>query len=152
MSASNNTAPRFEKFKVSSWSAWETNMSALLRSKGLMGRATGLRPAPLVPKSTDTKKTLYIVQSNKEHCAGEIILWLKPKEQAHVRDAVSSPQTMWELLKKCHVQERAISRFNVYDNIFSICLKERESLTDLAVHVKEACPLCRSTVPSRSAD
>ena len=78
MSASSNAAPRFDKLKVGGWSAWETNMSALLRSKGLMGHATGLRSEPIVPKLTDTNETLYIQQSNrldafnieKERCAG----------------------------------------------------------------------------------
>ncbi|KZV58900.1 hypothetical protein PENSPDRAFT_547328, partial [Peniophora sp. CONT] len=83
----------------------------------------------------------------KERCAGEIMLWLEPEEQAHVRTAVSTPQTMWEMLKTRHVQERATSRFNAYDDLFSIRLKEGESLTDLAARVKDSMRLVQERRP-----
>lgn len=64
------------------------------------------------------------------------MLWLEPEEQAQVRALVEKPKYLWEALKKCHVQERPTSRFNVYDDLFSIRLKEGESLSDLAMRVK----------------
>ena len=42
MFAATTAAPRFPKLKLGNWATWEADMSAHLRSKGLMGHVTGL--------------------------------------------------------------------------------------------------------------
>lgn len=145
MSNTSTTVPRFDKLKVGGWSAFETNMSALLRSRGLMGHVTGMRKAPIVPPANSDNGDLVALlnsklddfQAAKEKAAGEIMLWLEPEEQAHVRAVAADPQAMWELLKKRHVQERPTARFNAYDDFFSIRLEEGETLSHLAQRVKD---------------
>ena len=80
MSAATTAAPRFPKLKLGNWSTWEADMSAHLRSKGLMGHVTGLRKAPIVPPATDKNEALIIAQenrldefnANKDRAGGEI--------------------------------------------------------------------------------
>lgn len=120
-------------------------MSALLRARGLMGHVTGMRGAPIVPTATSSNSDLAaLLQSklddfnaNNEKAAGEIMLMIEPEEQKHVRADSDNPQTLWENLKKRHVQERPTACFNAYNDSFSIHLQEGETLSELATHVRD---------------
>ena len=61
MSAATTAAPRFPKLKLGNWATWEADMSAHLRSKGLMGHVTGMRSAPIVPTPTDQGPWLFVL-------------------------------------------------------------------------------------------
>ena len=145
MSAATTAAPRFPKLKLGNWATWEADMSAHLRSKGLMGHVTGLIKAPIVPPVSDKNESLIIAQENrlyehniaKDRAGGEIYLMLEDAEKPLVRDLQSSPQEMWDKLKKRHIVVKPNARFNAYDDFFSLRLEEGEKLVDFATRVKE---------------
>ena len=145
MSAATTAAPRFPKLGLGNWSTWEADMSAYLRSKGLMGHVTGLIKAPIVPPVSDKNESLIIAQENrlyehniaKDRAGGEIYLMLEEAEKPLVRDLQSSPQEMWDKLKKRHIVVKPNARFNAYDDFFSLRLEEGEKLVDFATRVKE---------------
>ena len=157
MSYSNTAAPRFEKLKVGGWTAWEVNMTAFMRSRGLMGHVTGFARAPTVPTATaDNSEAVALLQVKldefnvaKEKAAGEIMLMLEPEEQAHVRGLEDKPKDLWEALKKRHVQERPTARFNAFDDFFSIRLEEGETLDKLAKRVKSGMLLIQERRPTQ---
>ena len=95
-------APRFPKLRLGNWATWESDMSAYLRSRGLMGHVTGMRKAPTVPSANDKNESLVIAQENrldqfnedKDRAGGEIYLMLEEAEKPLVRNLQSSPQEM----------------------------------------------------------
>ena len=138
-------APRFPKLRLGNWATWESDMSAYLRSRGLMGHVTGMRKAPTVPSANDKNESLVISQQarlddfnvEKERAGGEIFLMPEEDEKPLVRDLQDSPQALWDKLKERHVVIKPNARFNAYDSFFSLRLEEGETLTSLATRVKE---------------
>ncbi|VDC06938.1 unnamed protein product, partial [Peniophora sp. CBMAI 1063] len=64
MSTSTTSAPRFDKLKIGGWAAFEVNMTAFLRARGLMGHVTGSLIAPRVPAViTSNVDTVAYLQS-----------------------------------------------------------------------------------------
>ena len=157
MSASTTTAPRFDKLKIGGWAAFEVNMVAFLRARGLMGHVTGSLSPLTVPALTDRNPdTVAFLQSKldnynvaKERAAGEIMLMLEPDEQDVVCDLSDSPKQLWDALKKRHVQERPTARYNAYDDFFNIRLKEGETLSHVATRVKAGMRLIKERRPSK---
>ena len=128
-------APRFPKLRLGNWATWESDMSAYLRSRGLMGHVTGMRKAPTVHSANDKNESLVISQQarlddfniEKERAGGEIFLMLEEDEKPLVRHLQDSPQALWDKLKERHVVIKPNARFNAYDSFFSLRLEEGET-------------------------
>ncbi|KAA1478860.1 hypothetical protein DENSPDRAFT_788509, partial [Dentipellis sp. KUC8613] len=66
-----------------------------------------------------------------------IFLYLEPSQRIHVQTLQDNPVLMWTTLASVHVQKRPGTRFNAYDDFFSIRLGDGESLQSLMNRIDE---------------
>jgi hypothetical protein len=95
---------------------WVGNMCAQLMTKEVWGLVKGddMLPGPDEPKE--------LKQWRKDHhvAAGAIFLHLTEGQQSVVQSMAEYPVQMWAKLEATHLQKCPSTRFNAYDNLFSI--------------------------------
>ena len=65
----------------------------------------------------------------------------------HLKELEDDPVAMWEALKKVHQQQKPGTRFNAYDDLFSIRKTEEESLQSLINQVDTAMQYIKDLSP-----
>ena len=68
--------------------------------------------------------------------------------QTHLQGIDDNAQAMWTKLEKLHLDQRPGTRFNAYDDLFSIRKSESESLTAVIARVNNASALVKSLRPA----
>ncbi|KII82968.1 hypothetical protein PLICRDRAFT_120006 [Plicaturopsis crispa FD-325 SS-3] len=125
-------------------------MAALLRSKGVWRIVNGASERPLV-SDTVTGAELDKIEKwdlAQEKAAGEIGSHLGSDQRSHVEGLEDDPKKMWDKLLEVHMDKRPGTRFNAYDDLFSIRKRDDESLPALVARVQAA---MRDVVNLRSA-
>ncbi|KAH7919991.1 hypothetical protein BV22DRAFT_1022050, partial [Leucogyrophana mollusca] len=108
-------------------------MKAHLRTKGLWLLVSGKekRPAP-----GDDKQATWDAKADK--AAGELYLGLSPEQRIHIDAVQDDPIAVWSTLASIHVQERPGTRFNAWDDFFSIRKQDDESLSSLIARIEDS--------------
>jgi hypothetical protein len=100
---------------------------------------TGPTPADASKLTSEERKAMLDFKREKGVASGQIWLAVEDEQQVHLKDDKGDPAAMWEALKKIHVQQRPGTRFNAYNNLFSIVKGEEESLTSLRAELIKLC-------------
>ena len=101
---------------------------------GLWRLVSGKETCPEV-KDADKKEKW---ECKAERAAGEIFLLVESDQCVHFRGHEEDPVKMWKLLEAAHLSKKAGSRFNAYDDLFSIQKGEDKSLTSLGMRIEKA--------------
>ncbi|KAA1479767.1 hypothetical protein DENSPDRAFT_846360, partial [Dentipellis sp. KUC8613] len=110
-------------------------MAAYLRTRRLwlIVNGTSKKPSPKPDNSTAVEDW----EERASQAAGLIFLYLEPSQRIHVQTLQDNPVLMWTTLASVHVQKRPGTRFNAYDDFFSIRLGDGESLQSLMNRIDE---------------
>ncbi|KAH7917341.1 hypothetical protein BV22DRAFT_1026535, partial [Leucogyrophana mollusca] len=108
-------------------------MKAHLRTKGLWLLVSGKEKRPA---SGDDKQATWDAKADK--AAGELYLGLSPEQRIHIDAVQDDPIAVWSTLASIHVQERPGTRFNAWDDFFSIRKQDDESLSSLIARIEDS--------------
>ena len=70
--------------------------------------------------------------------ADEIYLLVEKDQRVHFQGFNEDPIAMWKMLEAAHLSKKPGTRFNAYDDLFSICKEDKETLVNLGVHIENA--------------
>ncbi|KAA1479274.1 hypothetical protein DENSPDRAFT_886590 [Dentipellis sp. KUC8613] len=84
----------------------------------LIVNGTSKKPSP----KPDNSAAVEDWEERASQAAGLIFLYLEPSQRIHVQTLQDNPVLMWTTLASVHVQKRPGTRFNAYDDFFSIRL------------------------------
>jgi gag-polypeptide of LTR copia-type len=149
---STDTKRTFPCLTDTNWGQWSDNMEAYLNTKELWEYVDGStpQPAPADPtKATaDEKKEIANWKRKCGKASGEIWLALEDNQKVHVKDLKADPAAMWAKLESVHLQKKPGTRFNAYDNLFSIRKEDNETLPALMARAEKASQDIKSLRPS----
>ena len=150
-----STITQEELLTPSNYRSWAQNTAAKLRSRGLYRIITGKWTAPddLGKDATAADKLAHQklvdeFELAQEKAAGLIYLHVGREMQTHLQGIDDNAQAMWTKLEKLHLDQRPGTRFNAYDDLFSIRKSESESLTAVIARVNDASALVKSLRPA----
>ena len=115
-------------------------MEAWFRAQALWRIVSGVSKPPTVsatPKEGEEDK-LEAWQLKADKAAGIMWLMVDNTQRVHFRGIKDDPVKMWGALKEVHMQKRPGTRFNAYDDLFSIRKREEEDLQSLINRVDDA--------------
>ena len=131
MSTSTSLSTSITSLNNSNYSIWKLEITALLRTKGLFRLVNGQSPRPdSKPENADKLET-YL--DKLEQAAGLLVLTVDQQQRVHLSGIEDDPIQIWRKLEEVHMNKQAGTRFNAYDDLFSIRLAESESLSSLIV-------------------
>ena len=108
-------------------------MGAYFRSQNawLPISCPSLAPTLSETPTSEEKKEYRDWHKEANAASGLIYLMVEDDQRIHLNDYKDQPDQMWEALKKIHMQQRPGTRFNAYDDMFSIRKVEEENLQTL---------------------
>ena len=115
-------------------------MEAWYRAQALWRLVSGASQAPKVtapPKEGEEEK-FELWQVKVDKAAGIMYLMVEPTQRVHFRGIKDDAVKMWKALEEVHMQKRAGTRFNAYDDLFSIRKRDDEDLQSLINRVDDA--------------
>ena len=119
----------------SNYTTWKSDISAVLRCKGLFRLVNGTVSKPSDKPEDATQLESYL--DKLDRAAGLLVLHVDKDQRVHLAGIEDDPIAMWKKLEEVHMSKEAGTRFNAYDDLFSIRLAESESLSSLIVRVDE---------------
>ena len=127
-----SSTPRFKPLNSGNYHEWSGEMKAWLMKLGYWRLVNGKDLKP-------TKEELIGMWETKaEKAAGEIYLAVESDQRVHIKGVEEDPVQMWEKLQKAHLHKRPGTRFNAYDEFFSIRKEEDKTLTNLAMRIDKS--------------
>ena len=122
--------PSFPVLTKNNYNEWAGNCRASLMTHGYWRLASGKETKP----SGGDELIKWEIKSDK--AAGLIYLAVGKELQVLIRPHLEDPVAMWKALESQHVSQKPGSRFNAYNELFSITKRENESLRDMATRVE----------------
>jgi len=135
-----SSIPLFDKLNSNNYNTWNGDMEAWFRAQALWRIVSGVSKPPTVsatPKEGEEDK-LEAWQLKADKAAGIMWLMVDNTQRVHFRGIKDNPVKMWGALKEVHMQKRPGTRFNAYDDLFSIRKREEEDLQSLINRVDDA--------------
>jgi hypothetical protein len=107
---------------------------------GIVLKHSGASTAPKVstPAKEGEEEKLEAWQIKVDKAAGIMWLMVENTQRVHFRGIKDDPVKMWEALATVHMQKRPGTRFNAYNDLFSIRKREDEDLQSLINRVDDA--------------
>ena len=130
----------FDKLNSNNFNTWNGDMEAWFRAQALWRLVSGASTAPRVsqtPKDGEEEK-LEAWQLKADKAAGIMWLMVENTQRVHFRGIKDDPLKMWAALREVHMQKRPGTRFNAYDDLFSIRKRDEEDLQSLINRVDDA--------------
>ena len=147
---SSSSTPTFTKLNSVNYSAWAGEMSAWLKTAGVWRIVQGKSTAPSTssPPTAEQSKLLEDWEIKSDKAAGWLFMMVEPDQRVHFNGISDDPVAMWKALETVHLQKKPGTRFNAYDDLFSIRMEENESLQTLLNRVDTAVNKIRELRPS----
>ena len=119
---SSSTTPAFEKLNATNYQTWAGEMEAWFRSAGLWRLVSGksLRPTTSSPPTAAEDELVEAWELKADRAAGQLFLMVDYSQRVHFNGIKDDPVKMWKALQDIHMQKRPGTRFNAYDDLFSI--------------------------------
>ncbi|EGN98725.1 hypothetical protein SERLA73DRAFT_107836 [Serpula lacrymans var. lacrymans S7.3] len=124
--------PKFHPLSGTNYPQWSGEMQAWLMTKGLWRLVSGAEKCP----GTDAE-AIEKWELRAEKAAGALYLNVTKEQRIHLDGIIDDPVKIWEKLAIVHVSKKPGTRFNAYDDFFSIRKKEDESLQSLMTRIDE---------------
>ena len=122
----------FPVLTKNNYNEWAGNCRAALMTHGYWRLVSGKEVKP----STPDELLKWEIKSDK--AAGLIYLAVGKELQVLARPFLEDPVAMWKALESQHVSKKPGSRFNAYNELFSISKRDDESLIDMATRIETA--------------
>ncbi|THH26789.1 hypothetical protein EUX98_g7389 [Antrodiella citrinella] len=141
---SDSTLSNITPLSDHNFSTWKPEIAALLRAKGLWRIVNGTAASP---KADDVDK-VAAYQEKQDKAAGLLALSLSSAQRIHIQGIEDDPAKIWKKLEDVHMEKIAGSRFNAYDELFSVRLSDSEAPTTLIPKVDEIIKRIQGLRPS----
>jgi len=130
----------FAKLNGTNYSSWVGDMKSFLHLSGVWRNVSGdsKHPEPSSPPASDHPAKLEAWLEKHEKVAGIIYAMVEHDQKVHFSGIDDDPVKMWAKLAEVHMQKKPGTRFNAYDDLFSIRKQEDESLQTLINRVDQA--------------
>ena len=149
MSSSTSFTASITPLNNSNYPTWKLEVTALLRTKGLFRLVNGTVTKPTVKDGDSSSLDKLETYLDKlEQAAGILILSVGQDQRVHLSGMEDDPIQMWAKLEEVHMNKEPGTRFNAYDDLFSIRLGEAESLSSLIVRVDDVMHRIQGLRPS----
>ena len=89
-----------------------------------------------------------IWDDNASMAAGDIFLGVQLEQRVHLDGIAEDPVKMWAKLETVHLQKHPGTRFNAYDNLFTLRMLPDESLQSLMNRVDQSIISIQNLQPS----
>jgi hypothetical protein len=121
-------------------------MRSKLLAKKVWRIVTGESKAPV--KTADNADDIEEWQDNSDMAAGIIAMALSTSQKVHLEGKETNPVGIWKALEAAHLHRAAGTRFNAYDELFSIRKAPDESLPSVLTRVEQAFLRLKALRPS----
>lgn len=145
-SSSTSLSTSITPLNNSNYSTWKLEVTALLRTKGLFRLVNGQVTKPDTKLENADKLESYF--DKLEQAAGILVLTVGQDQRIHLSGMEDDPVQIWKKLEEVHMNKEPGTRFNAYDDLFSIRLGESESLSSLIVRVDDVMHRIQGLRPS----
>jgi len=110
------------------------------RAQALWRIVSGASKPPTVsaPPREGEEDKLEAFQVKADKAAGIMWLMVEPTQRVHFRGIKDDAVKMWGVLEGVHMQKQPGTRFNAYDDLFSIRKHDEEDLQSLINRVDDA--------------
>jgi hypothetical protein len=134
------TIPSFDKLNSTNYTSWNGDMEAWYRAQALWRIVSGASKSPTLsePIKEGEEEKLEAWQVKADRAAGIMYLMVEPMQRVHFRGIKDDAVKMWGALEAVHMQKRPGTRFNAYDDLFSIRKRDEEDLQSLINRVDDA--------------
>jgi hypothetical protein len=123
-------------------------MKAWFRANGLWRIVDGSIAKPMKQGDVEpSPDALEAYQLKADKAAGHLYLMWEDGQKIFVSDCQDDPCAMWIALDNAFMQKKPGTRFNAYDDLFSIRKLEEESLQSLMNRVDDAVKLIQDLRP-----
>jgi hypothetical protein len=135
-----SSTPSFPKLNDSNYEQWKHDMTAWLRKAKVWRVVNGTRTLPTThsPPTSDKIVEVQKFEDDSDRAAGELMLWIEDGQQRHGKGVEHDPVRIWTQLETAHTSKHPLVCFNAYDDFFSIRMKDREKMQQVAGCVDEA--------------
>ena len=115
-------------------------MEAWYHAQALWRLVSGASKAPTIstPPREGEEDKLEAWQVKADKAAGIMFLMFEPMQSVHFRGIKDDAVKMWGALEAVHMQKRPGTRFNAYDDLFSIWKRDDEDLQSLINRVDDS--------------
>src|SRR5258707_7923631 len=134
-----SSIPSFDKLNSTNYNTWCGDMEAWYRAQALWRIVSGASkvPALSIPPRDGEEDKLEAYQVKADKAAGIMWLMVEPTQRVHFRGIKDDAVKMWGVLEGVHMQKQR-TRFNAYDDLFSIRKRDEEDLQSLINRVDDA--------------
>ncbi|KAI0072021.1 hypothetical protein K474DRAFT_1605896 [Panus rudis PR-1116 ss-1] len=115
---SSSTTITFPLLSAHNYSTWKSDVQASLRSKGFWRIVSG---SICKPDDKEAEK-LEAYLDEADRAAGILFLAVDKDQRVHLAGIEDDPVKIWVKLEEIHMEKGAGTRFNAYDDLFSIHL------------------------------
>jgi hypothetical protein len=135
-----SSIPSFDKLNSNNYNTWSGNMEAWYRAQALWRLVSGASKSPTLstPLKEGEEDKLEAWQIKADKAAGIMWLMVEPAQRVHFREIKDDAVKMWGVLESVHMQKQPGTRFNAYDDLFSIRKHDGEDLQSLINRVDDA--------------
>jgi len=135
-----SSIPSFDKLNSTNYNTWSGDMEAWYRAQVLRRIVSGTSKPPTVsvPSREGEEDKLEAWEVKADKAAGIMWLMIEPTQRVHFRGINDDAVKMWGVLEGVHMQKQPGTRFNAYDDLFSIRKHDEEDLQSLINHVDDA--------------
>ena len=139
-----SSIPSFAKLNSNNFNSW-------YRALALWRIVSGAAKTPTlsIPAKEGEEDKLEAWQVKADKAAGIMYLMVEPMQRVHFRGIKDDAVKMWKALEAVHMQKRPGTRFNAYDDLFSIRKRDEEDLQSLINRIDNSVHRIRDL---RSAD
>jgi hypothetical protein len=135
-----SSIPSFDKLNSNNFNSWSGDMEAWYRAQALWRIVSGASKSPTLsaPIKEGEEEKLDAWQIKADKAAGIMYLMVEPMQRVHFRGIKDDAVKMWGALEAVHMQKRPGTRFNAYDDLFSIRKRDEEDLQSLINRVDDS--------------
>jgi len=135
-----SSIPSFDKLNSNNYNTWSGDMEAWYHAQALWRIISSASKAPTVsiPAKEGEEDKLEAWQVKADKDAGIMWLMVEQAQRVHFRGIKDDAVKMWGVLEGVHMQKQPGTRFNAYDDLFSIRKHDGEDLQLLINRVDDA--------------
>jgi len=122
---------KIQSLNETNYQTWSQEMKAVLRGKGLWRLVSEQEK-----KHTSDPDKQDKWDDKADKACGLLTLGVEPSQCILFQDVGDDPIKIWTTLEAAHIQKRPGTRFNAYDDFFSIRKNESESLQALVSRIE----------------
>ena len=126
-------SPNFPKLNNRNYATWKDQMAAWGMKQGWWRIVSGDITKPSSSNIEEYQKW----RERADKAAGDIYLSIEDDQKHHLGGILDEPKKMWELLEQGNQSKKPGTRFNAYNDLFSVRKQDNEGLEELIARIAE---------------